>query len=155
MKEAQQDDRFKAQFDDADFAIDKNSEHYKAIKTTAPKQKVDSDNEDQPNLNQLFAGRNKTEQDEEADFATKMKNNKKGAEKKDKIISNYGTVNRTLPQVSQKSKDIKKFEKKMKKNDISEQSVRNKLKERRVVMPSIRRNNDGKSHRGGKKNFKK
>lgn len=98
MKEAQQDDRFKGMFEDAEFAIDKNSEHYKAIKTTLPTGKVDSDNEDSnPNLNKLFAGRNKNAQDEEADFATKMKNNKKNSEKKDKIIANYGKVNRTLP----------------------------------------------------------
>ena len=99
VKEAQQgDDRFNVQCEDADFAVDRNSEHYKAIKTTLPTDRVDSDNEDkQPNLNKLFAGRNKNAHDEEADFATKMSKNKKYAEKKDKIISNYGTVNRTLP----------------------------------------------------------
>ena len=98
VKELKTDDRFAGMFEDGDFAVDKNSEHYKAIKTTMPADRVDSDNEDkQPNLNKLFSGRNKNAQDEEADFATKMSKNKKHSVNKDKIISNYGTVNRTLP----------------------------------------------------------
>ena len=39
-----------------------------------------------------------------------------------------------------KSKDIKKFEKKLKKGDISEKDVREKLKTRRVVISSRRLN---------------
>jgi hypothetical protein len=41
---------------------------------------------------------------------------------------------------SGKSKDIKKFEKKLKKGDISEKDVREKLKSRRVVISSRRLN---------------
>ena len=43
-------------------------------------------------------------------------------------------------QISGKSKDIKKFEKKLKKGDISEKDVREKLKSRRVVISSRRLN---------------
>ena len=37
--------------------------------------------------------------------------------------------------INAKSKDIKKSQKKMKKGDISEQEVREKMKTRRVVVP--------------------
>ena len=75
-----------------------------------------------------------------------MKKDKKRP-KTDKIIKNYGSMQGNLKakgeeilKASGKSKDIKKFEKKLKKGDISEKDVREKLKSRRVVISSRRLN---------------
>ena len=147
-------------YEDPDFAIDKESETYKAVKPTEANYESDDDKEEDeevtqiykpktPNLNNLFSGKDEENDDvegEESDdvknFETKMKKDKKRP-KSDKIIRNYGDINKRMRdkgeqmlKASGKSKSIKKFEQKLKKGDISEKDVREKLKTRRVVVSS-------------------
>jgi hypothetical protein len=148
-------------YEDADFKIDKESDNYKATKPTEGNN-YDSDDEKEedeeinniykpktPNLNNLFSGKEEQDDNEDGEdsdevktFENKMKKDKKRP-KSDKIIKNYGDINKKMREkgelmmkASGKSKTIKKFEQKLKKGDITEKEVREKLKSRRVVVSS-------------------
>lgn len=90
-KEALADSRFGQMFEDPEFAIDKNSENYKAIKTTKA---VESDEEEAPKrntLNKVFSGSNEEASAEPVSFEKKLKNRKS-----DKIIKNYSETNKRM-----------------------------------------------------------
>jgi len=147
------DSRFAQMFEDQEFAIDRASENYKALRPTEGRVRVESEDEAEASddqetrpkgkdLSRIFAGKDNEESDDAADgddsdgdgtnFEKKLNRDQKkqARKKKDKIIKNYGA----LQQVPQGSKPIKKT--KLKKGAISEQDVRRKLKEKRVVVPS-------------------
>jgi ribosome biogenesis protein ENP2 len=154
------DDRFQQMFEDKEFAIDRDSENYKLVKPTEGRRTLESDDEHQSDeqeapkapqvnkgrdLNSLFAGKeddsgDDVKSEEGADNYEKKLNKdqrKKALRSKDKIIKNYGNIKQRIDNAAaagQKSKDIKKT--KLKKNDITEQDVRRKLREKRVVLPS-------------------
>lgn len=74
-----EDDRFKSMFEDKDFARDKNSAEYKAVKPTAAAADS-SDEEDLPvrkGLNSLFAGGDSTAQESKQVFEDKVRSGKK------------------------------------------------------------------------------
>jgi hypothetical protein len=90
-----EDDRFKSLFEDTDFKIDKNSEHYKLHKPTEKAHEVESDQDELPDekaavnfrsLNNLFADRDdSSENSEKEDKTFKKKIQKKQQDKITKI----------------------------------------------------------------------
>lgn len=144
-------------FEDKEFAIDRNSEAYRLLKPTekAKRPNEESDEDQAPaevafkpkekDFSKLFAGRDESENEEASDdgetnFEKKISKDqkKKNKFKKDKIISNYALAQRNQPASS--SKPIKKEQTKLKKNAISEQDVRRKMKQKRIVYSSKRIN---------------
>ena len=102
-------------------------------------------------MTSIFAGKkDETQGEEPENFEKKMEksNYKKGkGPAKDRIINDYGNVlamgkrakeygEKLLRDKAENSKSIKKNQRKLKKGDISEAEVRNKMKQKRVVLPT-------------------
>lgn len=129
VKQLEGDSRFQEMLEDTDFKIDKNTDEYRARKTTEGKRNLPSEDEEEPekpvDLNNLFAGQVDSDDDEQEQtaFEKRISNKSKKIKKpKDKILTGMRQLTPT------------KKHKHPKKGDVGENSMIAKLKSKRIAI---------------------
>lgn len=131
-------------FTDKEFVRDKASDAYKLVKPTEGKKaeavdSADGSEGEEHNLNKIFSGKGEHGEDSDAaeqDFEsrlTKEQRKKQKRGKTDKILKGKGYTNSSLQKKQESSKPIKKP---FKKSNITDKDVRQKIKNRRMVVPT-------------------